>query len=182
MSSVINLILEIIVLKSAGGFQEYLAKSVFNFIDIPMCMVQILYSSHRIWDPAHEVLPDVYHAELVPEVKIYEIIQMSVYDCVIAAFHLSQTFKYMRVIKEFGNIIDLSMSVLGKVFYFLAFYFLWVIALALMYGMLGNTIDKDDDHPEDGEQYEQMGRFAKLFLYTYRNSIGDVQIPDSSYW
>ena len=60
----------------------------------------------------------------------------------------------MRVIQQFGNIIDLSMSVLGKVFYFLAFYFLWIIVLALMYGMLGNTIDKDDDHPEDGEQYE----------------------------
>jgi len=57
----------------------------------------------------------------------------------------------MRVIKEFGNIIDLSMSVLSKVSYFLAFYFLWVIALAMMYGMLGVTIDKDDDHPEDGE-------------------------------
>lgn len=147
-----------------------------------MCIVQIIYSSHRINHPEHEVLPDVYHSELVPEVKIYEIIQMSVYECVIAAFHLSQTFKYMRVIKEFGNIIDLSMSVLSKVSYFLAFYFLWVIALAMMYGMLGVTIDKDDDHPEDGEQYEQMGRFAKLFFFTYRNSIGDLQIPDSSYW
>jgi len=89
LSSIINLTLEFIVLKSAGGVQAYLAKSVFNLIDIPMCIVQIIYSSHRINHPEHEVLPDVYHSELVPEVKIYEIIQMSVYECVIAAFHLS---------------------------------------------------------------------------------------------
>ena len=43
----------------------------------------------------------------------------------------------MRVIEQFGNIIDLSMSVLGKVMYFQVFYLLWIIDLGLMYGMLG---------------------------------------------
>ena len=27
-----------------------------------------------------------------------------------------------------------------------------------------------------------MGRFTKLFFFAYRNSVGDVQIPDISYW
>ena len=48
--------------------------------------------------------------------------------------------------------------------------------------MLGNTIDKDDDHPEDGPEYENMGRFFKLLLFSYRNSVGDVQVPDNEYW
>ena len=56
------------------------------------------------------------------------------------------------------------------------------MTLAVMYGMLGNTIAKDDDHPEDGDDYEGMGRIARLFIYTLRNSIGDVIPPDGSFW
>ena len=48
--------------------------------------------------------------------------------------------------------------------------------------MLGNTIDKDDDHPHDGEEFEGMSRFAKLYFYALRNSIGDVIPPDASFW
>ena len=51
-----------------------------------------------------------------------------------------------------------------------------------MHGMLGNTIDKDDDHKEDGRQYEEMGRFYKLMLFSYRNSVADSQVPDNEYW
>lgn len=60
----------------------------------------------------------------------------------------------MRVIKQFGDIIVLSWTIFSKVSYFLVFYFVWIMILALMYGMLGVTIDKDHDHPEDGEEYE----------------------------
>lgn len=87
----------------------------------------------------------------------------------------------MRVIEKFGNMIDLSYSVLGKVSYFIAYYQTWIVVFAIIYGIFGITIDKDDDHP-DGAEYEQMGRFAKLYLYAYRNSMGDVNTPDTTYW
>lgn len=62
------------------------------------------------------------------------------------------------------------------------FFLLWIIILAIIYGMLGNTIDKDDDHEHDGHEYEEINRFIKLFIYSYRNSVGDVKVPDNEYW
>ena len=58
---------------------------------------------------------------------------------------------------------------------------LWVVFLAIIYGMLGNTVDRDTSH-EDSAEYERMDRFAKLFFYALRNSIGDIIIPDTAYW
>ena len=79
----------------------------------------------------------------------------------------------MRVNNDFGNIIELSLSIIFKVSYFSVFFFLWVMIFALLYGLLGNTVDKNEDHAEDGEEYEHMSRIFKLFLYSLRNSIGD---------
>ena len=97
-------------------------------------------------------------------------------------FHLMQILKYLKVVQEFGKIINLSYMVLGKVLYFIVFYMLWIVILACLYGILGNTLDKDDDHPHDGEEYERMTRFTKLFLFALRNSVGDIVLPDHSYW
>ena len=74
-TSFLFLILEIVVLKSAGSIKLYLSKSIFNFIDIPMCIIQIFYSVHRIWDPEHEVLPEIYSEDLkVKNVEMVAII------------------------------------------------------------------------------------------------------------
>ena len=73
--------------------------------------------------------------------------------------HIQQVYKYMRVQEDFGNIIELSISILFKVGYFLIFFMFWVIIFALLYGMMGNTVDKDEDHPDDGPEYEHINRF-----------------------
>ena len=87
----------------------------------------------------------------------------------------------MTVIEEFGKIIDLSFAVIWKVFYFLIFYQFWVVILAVLYGMIGNSVDLDPDHP-NGAEYNRMNRFAKLYFFALRNSIGDLLVPDDSYW
>ena len=82
-----------------------------------------------------------------------EMMEIAIINCILTIAHFSQIFKYMRVIEQFGKIIDLSMTVISKVMYFQVFYLLWIIVLGIMYGMLGQTLDKDDDHPNDGEEY-----------------------------
>lgn len=59
---------------------------------------------------------------------------------------------------------------------------MWIFIFTCLYGILGITIDKDEDHLEDGEEYQQMGRFTKLYLFAYRNSMGDMNMPDTTYW
>ena len=107
---------------------------------------------------------------------------MSIINFVISLFHLIQIMKYLTVVKQFGNIIDLSIAVLGQVSYFLVFYLLWIMMLAVTYGILGITVDKDEDHPDDGQDYERMSRFIQLLFFTFRNSVGDLIVPDASYW
>ena len=36
---------------------------------------------------------------------------------------------------------------------FLFYFMLMIVFSSIIYGILGLTIDKDDDHPEDGDEY-----------------------------
>ena len=76
----------------------------------------------------------------------------------------------------------MSFSVLGKVGYFLVYFLMYACFMSVIYAMLGLTLDKDDDHPDDGAEYQQLHRLMKLFLFSYRNAVGDVALPDTTYW
>lgn len=83
------LLLECIVWKSAGSFNNYLKKSIFNLIDIPMCLIQMAYSIHRIIHPNEESIPEEYSDSLKPNFDIDYIINMSIVNFIIILFHLS---------------------------------------------------------------------------------------------
>lgn len=181
----LNLIIEFTQIYAAGGFKYYFRKSDYNKVDVCMCFLEIIYSVWRIHNPHHAVIPEPYSPELEAKsvlISIDHMITITLINALITFFHLFQMFKYLRVIQEFGNIIDLSYRVLSKVSYFIAYYMIWIIVLALVYGELGITIDKDDDHPLDGAEYNQMSRIFKLMIFSYRNSVGDVNVVDTTYW
>ena len=52
----------------------------------------------------------------------------------------------MRVIEEFGKIISLSSGVFSRVGAFMMYFMMYIVVFSFTYGVLGLTIDKDDDH------------------------------------
>ena len=54
---------------------------------------------------------------------------------------------------------------------FTIFFFMWVILFQFCYIALGTNPDPEDE-------YANMGQFMKNFITTYRNSIGDLSLPN----
>ena len=82
--------------------------------------MQIAYSIHRIMNPNDEILPSIVANDI--QFDIEHILNITLANTVLTIFHLSQIFKFLTVIEEFGKIIDLSFEVIWKVFYFLIYY------------------------------------------------------------
>ena len=147
--SFIAMFLEFIEAWHSGSFKNYFT-SIHNMMDFIIIAAQIVYSFERIVNPSHKILPEEYVDNLVPSEKLDDIVLWSLANIAMTILHIQQVYKYMRVHEDFGNIVELSLSILNKVKYFMMFFLLWVSIFALFYGMLGNTIDKDEDHAEDG--------------------------------
>ena len=87
--SLLTLILECIVWKTAGSFKRYIQKSIFNLFDIPICFFQIAYSIHRITDPFGEVFPEEFHDDLAPKFAIDHIMALTLSNMILTFFHLT---------------------------------------------------------------------------------------------
>jgi hypothetical protein len=58
---------------------------------------------------------------------------------------------------------------------FVVFFMCWVILFTVLFLTLGIKIKEDD-----AQDYNNLPKEIQFFLLTYRNSIGDISIPDYS--
>ena len=57
---------------------------------------------------------------------------------------------------------------------FLTFFSMWILLFNSLY--MGLNLEVDD------EEYPKVNFFTRVLLLTYRNSIGDIQVPDYKTW
>lgn len=57
---------------------------------------------------------------------------------------------------------------------FFIFLLVWVIAFAYMLDMMGSLYQDDD--------YDGLGYVPLMILQTFRNSLGDIGVPELQFW
>ena len=76
---------------------------------------------------------------------------------------------FLRVSIAMGRQVSLVRNVLGKAMTFVGFMLIWMVTISIIFKAIGFEIN-DENYPD----YETVNDFWKYFLYTYRNSIGDI--------
>jgi hypothetical protein len=81
---------------------------------------------------------------------------------------------YLRVFENFGMLIELLSKTVEEIRLFAGFFYTWIFMFSLIFQILGMQIPNQDGQDSD---YKELNIFAAYFLYTYRNSIGDINAP-----
>ena len=95
--------------------------------------------------------------------------------------------QYLRIYKSAGQIIRLSFNVFRQTLAFSLFFYLYNLFIALEYKALKVQRGHDDPDPKgtghgEADDYERLSEFAGYYLYTFRNSIGDLEVPNAEVW
>ena len=80
----------------------------------------------------------------------------------------------MKVSVLFSPIVSLVELVFVQVWPFLTFYAIVNMMFAFIFRVLGLDYDQ--------EEYDSLPEFVAYFLLAFRNSVGDMSAPSSSFW
>ena len=85
-----------------------------------------------------------------------------------------KVFFFLRIYDDFGLLVQLFLQVLSDVTTFTTFFAGWIVIFAAIFQILGIQFDETD--------YPFLDTFTKYLLYSYRNSIGDINPPLYDFW
>ena len=68
-------------------------------------------------------------------------------------------------------------------FSFSFFFYFFNLFFALLYQVTGVDLGGHPDSKHgDGDDYERLHPFLAFFLWSFRNSIGDLEVPNTVAW
>lgn len=140
------------------GFKTYF-KDSWNKIDIIMGFLNLVY-----------VIQGLNHYILGISKHPLDIILL----ILLFTFSFFKLMSYMRIYKEFGQLVWLLQVCIAKVTQFVAFLVGWILFFALFYIIAGVEFDEGD--------YDNLSPTTIVFLQTFRNSIGDIATPKYPVW
>lgn len=77
-------------------------------------------------------------------------------------------------------LIELLSKTVEEIRLFAGFFYTWIFMFSLIFQILGMQIPNADGN--DTTDYLELNIYVAYFLYTYRNSIGDINAPVTSFW
>lgn len=86
---------------------------------------------------------------------------------------------YLRVFENFGMLLELLSKTVDEIRLFAGFFYTWIFMFSLIFQILGMQIPNQESKDSD---YKELNIFVAYFFYTYRNSIGDINAPVTSFW
>jgi len=161
------------------GWKDYL-QDPWNYIDVSGTTLQIIYFSIRVYYPQLS-LPnrrtDVYRVEknisIGPPIDEW-IPLMNSMLMVFATFKIAY---YLRAYSAFGLVVQLISVCVVNIFSFLIFMICWIFIFANLYMILG----VDYINP-DFESQNNLPHFLRVYLQTWKNSLGDSVAPSYVQW
>ena len=137
----------------------------WNYIDIVQPVIYFFfYASHLGSEAENEVL------------SWFEVLAKLI---LILLGFLKMMF-FIRIFDDYSFMITLVWQTIEAAVPFINFLMMWIMVFALCYQALGVKVD-EPDNPEDKE-YPLTVTILRYFFYAYRTSIGDIAVPDYSYW
>jgi hypothetical protein len=106
---------------------------------------------------------------------VSEMTRYAVTHSVILIFSSLKLLNFLRVFEDFGQFVELLGQVMKDVSVFTMFFFYWVGLNSFMFDIMGVDYSNDD--------YDHVGRSFYYFLQTFRNALGDIEVPVyTSFW
>jgi hypothetical protein len=90
-----------------------------------------------------------------------------------------KSLQYVRVIDNFGFLVQMIISVFSDLLPFFVIFFVFVILFSLVIEIMGADFASYSD---DGAVYIGVSKFLKIFIQIFRNSIGDINVVDYGVW
>ena len=87
---------------------------------------------------------------------------------------VSKLLSLLRMYPRFSKLVKSILVVLHEMAYFLAFFWIFCFVFGILNIVAGITFD-DGDYPD-------INFFWFQSITSFRNSLGDLQSPDYSYW
>ena len=81
---------------------------------------------------------------------------------------------FMKIFSEYGFLVQMVILSFYDMFAFLGFFALWVVFFAIQFKIIKFEYSSDD--------YTHLPAFVQLILLSFRNSIGDINVPQYQYW
>lgn len=97
--------------------------------------------------------------------------------CILSS--ILKSFQYVRVIDNFGFLVQMIISVFTDLVPFFVIFAVFVLLFSLVIEIMGADIDSYGD---DGAVYIGLPKFAKIMIQIFRNSIGDINIVSYGVW
>jgi len=108
------------------------------------------------------------------EAHAYMLFIMSIFNTFILILAVLQLHYYLRISEHFGKLVKLVGNCIIHALPFLIFYFGWILIFSIIFQILGMEIFNDE--------YIGLPDWVTYFIYTYRNSLGDISVPIYTYW
>lgn len=94
----------------------------------------------------------------------------------VIVFGFVKTLFFVRIYEDYGFLVQMVGMTVLELVPFMVFFSFWIIFFTVCFQTLGVQINNDDS------EYPNVALFAKYFLMTYRNSIGDISTPHYTNW
>ena len=134
-------------------------------------VIRMINPEYRI--PAVNGVADQAHEKVVSRDKAVLISFLNVFLVMLA---MLKSFIYLRVVDQFSQLVQLIIRCVEDVFLFCVVFLFINLVFAILYQIVGMQIH--DQHLD----YPLVHNYVAFFLFTFRNSLGDTQLPKISYW
>ena len=130
-----------------------------------------MFSFQRYFDADKDILPGVYHEDgmCVEEQFFWAVISTTV----LCLATLKVTIQ-LRIYEQFVILVELLKLVIFEIVIFMGFLIFFLILLSFVFRITGIIVPAGD--------YDGIHPFFYYGVQTFRNAIGDLTVPDVSFW
>lgn len=146
---------------------------MWNYQQILVFVIYTMYFLRRYKDPSEVIIPSNDIEQDSDRLKFW--IGSNTALLILSAFY---AMNYARVYESFGMFIKLCKETLLGVRNFMLFLCFWVFMFAWLFKVSGSVVNMDGSK----EDYKSLEGNTKQLLESFRNTIGDNQIPSYFFW
>lgn len=101
----------------------------------------------------------------------------AIFNTLLIFYSSLKLMSLMKVITKLGELTNMLIRVFQDIAVFTGFMLFWIITITAIYIVLGLTADIDDHG-----SYSFIDLYTANLIYSFMNSIGNINTPDYTYW
>lgn len=142
------------------------------------------YYVNRLQVPDRNMYPSYKSQEDLKDDSMMYWIAMNCLILIISSFYI---LFYARVYESFGLFVRICQQTIASMSNFVVFLFFWMVIFLYLFLIVTGSQINDDYKFKEGEgknekEFSLVDYWTTSMIDTYRNTIGDLQIPNIDFW